>query len=164
MTTADRMAVLDRGILQQTGTPAELYDYPVNRFVAGFVGTMNMLEGTVRGRDGAKLLIDADGVGPIELALHADAAAGARVAASFRPHTMLLAAAGDPVPPAAPHAWLEGSVQAREFLGEFTRYRIRTGTQSLVADRAHHAGSRQFAIGSTVRVGIDPGEVRLLAD
>ncbi|NLD54984.1 MAG: ABC transporter ATP-binding protein, partial [Burkholderiaceae bacterium] len=45
MTTADRMAVLDRGILQQTGTPAELYDYPVNRFVAGFVGTMNMLDG-----------------------------------------------------------------------------------------------------------------------
>ena len=163
MTTADRMAVLDRGVLQQTGTPAELYDYPVNRFVAGFVGTMNMLDGTVRGRDGRRLLIDADGVGPVELALHADAPAGARVAASFRPHTVLVTDAGTGAA-SAEHAWLDGTVQAREFLGEFTRYRIRVGTQSLVADRAHHAGSREFAVGATVRIGIDPTEVRLLGE
>ena len=164
MTTADRMAVLDHGVLQQTGTPAELYDFPVNRFVAGFVGTMNMLDGTVRGRDGGKLLLDADGVGLVQLAIPADAASGARVAASFRPHTVLVDEAGTPPDPAGRSTWLEGSVQAREFLGEFTRYRIRVGSQSLVADRAHHAGSREFAIGAMVRVGIDPSEVRLLVD
>ena len=47
MTTADRMAVLDKGVLQQVGSAAGLYDYPANRFVAGFVGTANVLEGEV---------------------------------------------------------------------------------------------------------------------
>src|SRR5690606_27679612 len=50
MTTADRMAVLDHGVVQQIGSPSTLFDYPVNRFVANFVGTMNVLEGTVRER------------------------------------------------------------------------------------------------------------------
>ncbi|WP_054418696.1 ABC transporter ATP-binding protein, partial [Achromobacter ruhlandii] len=40
MTTADRMAVLDHGVVQQIGAPSTLFDYPVNRFVANFVGTM----------------------------------------------------------------------------------------------------------------------------
>jgi ABC-type sugar transport system ATPase subunit len=46
MTLADRIAVLDRGRLQQVGTPRELYEEPVNRFVAGFLGTppMSFLE------------------------------------------------------------------------------------------------------------------------
>jgi len=42
MTLADRIAVLDSGYLQQLGTPAELYDDPANRFVAGFIGTPSM--------------------------------------------------------------------------------------------------------------------------
>jgi iron(III) transport system ATP-binding protein len=49
MTTADRMAVLDQGVVQQVGAPAmALYDYPVNAFVAGFVGTMNLLPARVQ--------------------------------------------------------------------------------------------------------------------
>src|SRR5690606_27964417 len=51
MTTADRMAVLDKGVVQQTGSPATLFDFPANRFVANFVGTMNVLEGAVRTRN-----------------------------------------------------------------------------------------------------------------
>src|SRR5690625_3898554 len=44
-TTADRMAVLDGGVIQQMGSPQELYDNPANSFVAGFLGTANILEG-----------------------------------------------------------------------------------------------------------------------
>src|SRR5690554_6378527 len=44
-TTADRMAVLDGGVIQQIGSPQELYDNPANSFVAGFLGTANILEG-----------------------------------------------------------------------------------------------------------------------
>jgi iron(III) transport system ATP-binding protein len=167
MTTADRMAVLDHGVLQQTGSPAELYDYPVNRFVAGFVGTMNMLDGTAGRREGGDVLVEVAGVGTVTLALPAEAAAdipaGASVAASFRPHTLRLErAGGEQVAAAGRFAWLEGTVQTREFLGEFTRYRVGVGGQSLVADRAHHAGSVEFAVGDAVRIGIDPSEVRLL--
>ncbi|RLF22984.1 MAG: sugar ABC transporter ATP-binding protein [Thermoprotei archaeon] len=54
MTMADRIAVLDRGKLQQVGTPEELYYKPANLFVAGFIGTppMNFIEGTLIEKDG----------------------------------------------------------------------------------------------------------------
>ncbi|MCX7279371.1 MAG: ABC transporter ATP-binding protein [Burkholderiales bacterium] len=57
MTLASRIAVMLEGKIQQIGTPAEVYDRPVNRFVAGFLGspTMNFLEGKLVGEDGRLL-------------------------------------------------------------------------------------------------------------
>jgi iron(III) transport system ATP-binding protein len=171
MTTADRMAVLDRGVVQQVGTPAQLYDYPVNRFVAGFVGTMNMLSARVAERRDGRIGLQLDGVGDLVLPDSGEHAGAGRVAASFRPHTVQLlpaaeanrheAGAGDP---AASHAWLRGVVEASEFSGEFTRYRIRIGPQAVIADRMHRAGSIEFALGSEVAVGIASADVRLLVD
>ena len=49
MTLADRVVVMNRGVVQQVGTPAEIYDRPTNRFVAGFIGSpaMNLIDGTL---------------------------------------------------------------------------------------------------------------------
>ena len=51
MTLADRVVVMSRGIVQQVGTPTEIYDRPANTFVAGFIGSpaMNLVDGTVSG-------------------------------------------------------------------------------------------------------------------
>jgi multiple sugar transport system ATP-binding protein len=59
MTLGDRVVVMKDGVVQQVGTPFEIYDRPINRFVAGFVGTppMNFLQGRIR-RDGDRLLFD----------------------------------------------------------------------------------------------------------
>src|SRR5438874_8468055 len=50
MTMGDRIAIMNAGILQQVGTPGEIYDHPANLFVAGFIGspTMNLLEVSVQ--------------------------------------------------------------------------------------------------------------------
>jgi len=50
MTLADRIAIMNEGILQQVGTPDEVYTYPVNKFVAGFIGSpsMNFIKGTIK--------------------------------------------------------------------------------------------------------------------
>jgi multiple sugar transport system ATP-binding protein len=55
MTMADRIVVMHDGIIEQIGTPLELYDHPGNLFVAQFIGSpsMNVLEGTLRGSGGA---------------------------------------------------------------------------------------------------------------
>jgi multiple sugar transport system ATP-binding protein len=57
MTLGDRVAVLKRGLLQQLATPRELYEQPVNLFVAGFIGSppMNFLPATIEGSDKLKL-------------------------------------------------------------------------------------------------------------
>lgn len=175
MTTADRMAVLDNGVVQQVGTPAELYDFPVNGFVAGFVGTMNMLTGSVAARQSDAVTLQVAGIGDLDLPGDGAWAVGSRAAASFRPHTVRLRAeeqAGRESPSVAPPPsdaataagciWLRGTVQSREFSGEFTRYHVRVGDHSVIADQVHHAGSVLYAVGSAVYVGIERGHVRLL--
>ncbi|MQA74152.1 MAG: sn-glycerol-3-phosphate ABC transporter ATP-binding protein UgpC [Solirubrobacterales bacterium] len=86
MTLGDRVAVMRSGILQQVGSPAELYDHPRNIFVAGFIGSpsMNFLPATVDG-DRAKLAI---GEVPLSDELRAEAAsagAGRDLVAGIRP-------------------------------------------------------------------------------
>lgn len=161
MTTADRMAVLDKGVVQQVGSPSTLYDYPVNAFVANFVGTMNLLPGQVRARSAQALTLDVDGVGDLHFPLLGEAPEGDRLMVSFRPHSLrvdVADAARD-----ARFVWMPGTVEASEFLGEFTRYRVRVGSQSLAVDQAHYAGLSKFPVGGAVSLGLEPSQVRLLA-
>jgi len=160
MTTADRMAVLDGGVLQQVGSAAGLYDYPQNRFVAGFVGTANVLEGRVTSVGGETLSFQVEGLGTLTLPRPADAPAPGPGAIAFRPHQVSIGVRdeqGD-----ASRVWLDGSVESAEFLGEFSRYRVRVGEVALVADQPHYAGIAMFEPGARVRLGIEPGQLRYL--
>jgi iron(III) transport system ATP-binding protein len=161
MTTADRMAVLDRGVVQQIGSPATLFDYPANTFVANFVGTMNLLTGKIKERSGAAFTLDVEGVGDLRLPMDETLPESARLSASFRPHTVKIEVS-DAVADGR-YLWLPGVVEASEFLGEYTRYRVRVGDQSLTADQAHYSGLSKFAVGSNVKLGLEPSQVRLFA-
>ena len=160
MTTADRMAVLDQGVLQQVGTAARLYDEPQNRFVAGFVGTANLLEGQVSVLDGGTLTYDAQGLGRLTLPAPAEPPALGAAALAFRPHQIRMAAEGEPGD--ASRVWLQGKVETAEFLGEFSRYRVRVGEAALAVDQPHYAGNGMLAPGTQVRLGLDPGQLRFL--
>jgi len=77
MTMADRIVVMDKGEIQQVGTPYDVYGYPVNTFVAGFIGSpaMNMLDGMIV-KNGSGYIIEGDGYklpvpGAFDPALHA---------------------------------------------------------------------------------------------
>jgi iron(III) transport system ATP-binding protein len=165
MTTADRMAVLEQGVVQQVGSPATLYDYPVNAFVANFVGTMNTLEGQVRSRHADSLVLDVQGVGDLSIPLQPDmlraSADSQRLQLSFRPHTLKVDVAD--AAPDARYIWMPGTVEASEFMGEFTRYRVRVGTQSLSVDQPHYAGLSKFASGGAVNLGLEPSQMRLFS-
>ncbi len=159
MTTADRMAVLDKGVVQQVGTPATLYDYPVNTFVANFVGTMNLLSGKVRSRQGGGLTLDVDGVGELRFPQLLDAPDSDTIQISFRPHSLRVEVA-DAIPDGR-FVWMPGTVEASEFLGEFTRYQVRVGQQRLAVDHPHHVGLSRFPVCGAVSLGIEPSQVRL---
>jgi iron(III) transport system ATP-binding protein len=160
MTTADRMAVLEHGVLQQVGSPTMLFDDPANAFVAGFVGTANLLQGRVLDASAEAVAFDVDGVGPLRLPRAGDAPRSGRATISFRPHTTQLALPD--APPDPRYVWLEGVIESSEFLGEFTRYRVRAGEARLTADEHHLAGGQPLAPGRAVRLGIAPSQVRYL--
>ena len=160
MTTADRMAVLDKGVLQQVGSAARLYDYPANRFVAGFVGTTNLLEGRVASLDGQTLDFEAPGLGTLRLPRPSEAPAVGPATLAFRPHQVSIGARGEPADGA--RVWVDGVVDSAEFLGEFSRYRVRVGDVAVLTDQPHYAGLPMFVPGAPVQLGIEPGQLRYL--
>lgn len=160
MTTADRMAVLDKGILQQVGSAAGLYDFPQNRFVAGFVGTANLLAGQLQAQDGETLHFQAPGLGSFTLPRPSECPPLGATTLVFRPHQVSITVCdeqGD-----ASRVWLDGQVESAEFLGEFSRYRVRIGEVAVLADQPHYSGIQMFEPGAPVRLGIDPTQLRYL--
>ena len=63
LTMSDRIAVMHRGRTEQIDTPRTVYDRPASAFVAGFIGTANLLPATVTGRDGERVRLDVTGLG-----------------------------------------------------------------------------------------------------
>ncbi|HEY7657916.1 MAG TPA: ABC transporter ATP-binding protein [Burkholderiales bacterium] len=157
LSIADRVAVLDQGIIQQVGTPVELYDTPANRFIATFVGTINLLRGALEAAGGGTVF-RSETLGAIPLAGATAAAGPAEVA--IRPHALQLAAPGKPLD--GGRSWLDGTVTEREFLGEFVRYNVKVGAGNLVVDQPHYMGESGFAPGTGVKVGINSAQIKLL--
>jgi iron(III) transport system ATP-binding protein len=158
LSISDRVAVLDQGVIQQVGTPVELYDTPANRFIAHFVGTINLLRGTIETRGGATVF-RSDTLGAFTIDAATASAGPAEIA--IRPHALQLVAPGTPLD--GGRSGLEGTVAEREFLGEFVRYNVKVGTAELVVDQPHYMGERGFAPGARVKVGINPAQVKLLS-
>jgi multiple sugar transport system ATP-binding protein len=95
MTMADRIVVMHDGIVEQVGTPLELYDRPANTFVAGFIGSpaMNFLEGTLRRNGGGPSLDTGKGT-PVRLPDGAPGQDGQKVIFGIRPEHLAMAEGG----------------------------------------------------------------------
>src|SRR5512134_3618345 len=91
LSISDRVAVLDGGVIQQVCTPIELYDRPANRFIANFVGTINLIPGRVEQSADGTAVFSSNVVGRIRLPQPAPPRA-ADIA--LRPHALVLAPAG----------------------------------------------------------------------
>lgn len=152
MTICDRIAVMDQGVIQQIGSPVELFDHPANRFVAQFVGSVNLYEGEFRE---GKFLSPALG----EVTLPASMASGARSTAllAFRPHAVRFNE-----DPATEGLQLEGWVAGAEFLGEFMRYEIRVNQAIVTADQPHVRGTDRIPEGTSLRLSVPARELRLI--
>jgi putrescine transport system ATP-binding protein len=121
MTVAHRMAVMDRGRIVQVGTPAEVYEQPNSRYVASFVGDVNLIEGrlTETGPSGSR--IDSAAGGKLVTNQRIAAAAGATVWVSLRPEKLRVATA----PPAANENCVAGRIAEIAYLGNVSIYKVR---------------------------------------
>jgi multiple sugar transport system ATP-binding protein len=143
MTLAHRVAILERGVLQQLDTPANIYNRPANLFVAGFIGSppMNVLEGSLS--DG-RFECNAGSFGT------ASAASGKAVVAGIRPEDGRLMPEGS--------GNLAGEIYASELIGDHTLVTCSCGdaTVTVKADK-DFAGT----IGQRVGIGFEPRAVHL---
>ena len=153
---ADRVAVMREGVIEQLGTPEELYQSPATPFVAGFIGESNRLAGVLRG-DAAELL----GVRlpTVDMGASSRIAEGSAILAFMRPEHLELtpAVGGDPrrsalegEPQDHPLAGPEGLVVSSGFLGSQRRTVVRLSDGTLIT--VQHASHAQFAPDELVRV------------
>ena len=158
MTLATRIAVLHRGILQQVGTPLELYEHPANRFVAGFIGSpaMSFLDGEIVERGGGPTFVSRattfalSGVGvPARLPL-------GPATVGLRPQAMRLAAPEG--------GMVRGTVEVVEPMGWETFVHVATeGDEAATRLVVHCAGAPPFGLraGDPVGVSFELGRAHL---
>ena len=155
---SDRIVVMRDGVIEQTGSPAEIYDRPRNSFVADFVGSANLIEGRLRPDLAApgQVALETAG-GAIVHGLTHGRRPGARPCLSVRTVHVRLARER---PAGAVNVW-PATVRRRVFQGDFTQYHLEWDGRSLVV---REVGSDAIDEGSTVHVTVDPRHCVLLED
>lgn len=145
MAVSDRIAVMSMGVVQQVGTPAEIYRNPANRFVAEFIGKTNLLDREIR-REGGTATIDlGDGVS-IDVTATIDPDISGRVQVSVRPEAVRAASGG-----------LSAEVMDETFLGSHSQVRARLGTGETVEFLEFSHRPSRWERGDTVSLALETG-------
>jgi spermidine/putrescine transport system ATP-binding protein len=136
LTMSDRIAVMNDGVIEHLGTPRDIYEHPRTKFVAGFIGTSNLLSGQVSRVDGDLAVIE---IGPDErIVLPAAARPGQTVELTVRPEKIEMRA--EPLRSNATSV-LAGTVTEVVYLGTATNYTITTSTGADVVVFTQNASS-----------------------
>ena len=151
-TICDRIAVMSDGVVQQVGTPMELYEHPANLFVAGFLGAANILTGKIVEEGGQRLFELTAGM---RVPVPPHAKQGSRLV--FRPQHASVAPAGS-------GGALSGEIVHREFLGSIIRYAVRVGGTDVTIEEPFVTGDKLFADGVRVDVTLPSERTLWLAE
>jgi iron(III) transport system ATP-binding protein len=158
MALADRIIVMNRGRIEQVGSPTEIYERPRTRFVSEFVGTINVLRGMVTEVAGSRLVVRH---GEHEIHGHAgpDAvlANGDAVMATIRPEKLSIVSGRQP---GVLNHW-EGRVASVQYYGDHREYEIEVGEQRIKLTAPPQTAVEQ---GEHVFVACDPGEVVVMSE
>ncbi|ASY61779.1 Putrescine transport ATP-binding protein PotG [Sinorhizobium sojae CCBAU 05684] len=122
MTMADRIAVMSHGTVVQVATPAEIYEAPNSRFVADFIGDVNLFDGTVTGTEAGFVQLETTGGVQIRMMSPDGFAKGTRVAVAIRPEKIRI---DRRTPGHAPMNTAEGEIWDIGYLGDMTVFHIR---------------------------------------
>jgi putrescine transport system ATP-binding protein len=122
MTVADRIAVMDHGRLIQVATPAEIYEQPNSRWVADFIGDVNLIEGRVVELGAVGTVIASGAAGQLRVASSVAAQPGDTVWAALRPEKIRIAHEASS---AAGENCVDGQVWSIGYLGDLSIYKVR---------------------------------------
>ncbi len=156
LSMSDRIVVMYGGRAEQTGTPFQIYNKPATRFVAGFVGTLNIFDGTVA--DGGRGIVQVE-ENLIDLGRPLEAKRlGEKVSLALRPEAVSLGLA-----PGREQS-LTGTIQDVAFLGSVIRVRVGVGRSHVMLDTFNDPGAPPPEAGSPTRIGFSPRDVLVLSE
>jgi putrescine transport system ATP-binding protein len=147
MTVAGRIGVMDAGRLEQVATPRELYEAPGSRWIAEFVGDVNLFEGQVESREAGRLMVSTKDAGTIAIAEPRQPITKTIVCVAIRPEKVKLSRRGPVSDAVNAHAInrLEGVVTDVSYLGGVTTYKVKLDSGAVV----------RSSMANTARIDID---------
>ena len=147
MTMADRIGVMNNGRLEQVATPRQLYEAPESRWVAGFVGDINLIEGEVTQQDGHRLTVATAQAGTLFATEPRHKLDGTAVCLAIRPEKIRLSRKGPAAERGVSGAMnsVEGVVSEVGYLGGLSVYRI----------TLDHGATLRAALANTARLDVD---------
>jgi putative spermidine/putrescine transport system ATP-binding protein len=154
LSMSDRIVVMSEGRVEQVGTPFEIYNHPRTRFVASFVGTLNILTAHVVDADGGRIAIDGQEV--VAARGVAGAASGAIVSVALRPEALSLNGAADL------GNRLAGTIEEVDFLGSVVRVRTRFTENAVSLDTFNNPNAPPPRHGDKVTVSFAPEDILVL--
>jgi len=156
LSLSDRVVVMSNGRVEQIGTPFEIYNFPTTRFVASFVGTLNVLSADVADAASGRLRVDGQDI--VAAKPIATTSSGKPVSVALRPEVITLHGNG------ANGNHLSGTVDDVMFLGPTMRVRVRLRDQFLQFDEFNNPQLAPPQPGQQVTVSFPPEACLLLAD
>src|SRR3984885_4135259 len=147
MTVAERIGVMDSGRLEQVATPRQLYEAPNSRWIAEFVGDINIFDGEVESREPHRLVIATRDAGPIVPAEPRQPVTKTLLCVAIRPEKVKLSRRGPASDAVNAHAinLLEGVVTDVSYLGGLTSYKVKLDS----------GGTLRSSMANTTRLDID---------
>jgi putative spermidine/putrescine transport system ATP-binding protein len=156
LTMSDRIAVFDDGRIQQLAAPDDLYERPVNAFVASFIGENNRLPGKVLGQENGRVTVELPGGGKAQALAVNCGGDGTRTMLSIRPERVIVGQAN------APNR-SDAEVLELIYHGDHIRCRMRVyGDEGFIVKVPNGAGVQQLAVGDRVPVGWHTEDCRAL--
>jgi ABC-type Fe3+/spermidine/putrescine transport system ATPase subunit len=159
MSISDRLLVLHKGVIQQIGSPVDIYERPANEFIAGFVGYVNFLEGLVEADDAESNTVSVrTELGRLDLDHdQKDIGVGDQVLMVIRPETVSLSAWGG----GESQNTFHGAVESQMYAGNLAKYTVKFGQKEMVIDHYNPMGSRKYGKNDKVKVTI-PRKIHML--
>ena len=154
LSISDRIVVMNEGRIEQIGAPFEIYNYPRTRFVASFVGTLNILSGKVLDAAAGKIEVDGQAI----LAANAieGARAGENCSVALRPEAVTLGAA------ASERNTMQGVIEEVSFLGAVVRIRVRLDRNTISLDTFNNPSALPPERGQPATVTFAPSDLLVL--
>jgi spermidine/putrescine transport system ATP-binding protein len=162
LTMSDRIAVMNKGRLEQLGTPKDIYEQPTTRYVADFIGETNFLNGKVTSIENGWAYVLVDDVLSARAPSIAGLTVGQPVAVAIRPEKIVVQGLGD-----TPQECVPGQVDEVVYIGTDTRYIIQLTEKTNLVARVQNLGKETitaYAPGSEVAVTWEPRVARILTE
>jgi putative spermidine/putrescine transport system ATP-binding protein len=153
LSMSDRVVVMNGGIAEQVGAPFEVYNRPATRFVATFVGTLNLFDARAAGPAAARI-----GDVALDLPQGHGRAEGAALTLALRPECLHLGTGGEGT------VSLPAVIEDVEFLGSILRVRLRAGGTSVALDTFNRADAPPPQAGAQMPVHLSPRDLIVLTD